>query len=73
VSVNSTRYGAALCGICESGQVIETLHGRLCDKMVGLPICAPKFAMEVQIVRRKVKVKGPIINHWQYIMCLDTE
>jgi len=47
VTVHSTKYGAAMCGICESGQVIEMSHGRLCDKMLGLPICAAKFAMKV--------------------------
>lgn len=73
MSVHTTRYGAALCGICESGQVIEALHGRLCDRMLGLPICAAKLAMAVQIIRRKVKVMGPITNDWQYIMFMDTE
>lgn len=72
MSVHSTRYGAALYGIYESGQVIETLHGRICDKLMGLPIFVANFAMEVQITRRKVRVMGPV-NHRQYIMCMDTE
>jgi hypothetical protein len=63
-------YGVETWEAEEGWKETDKVQGRMCKKILGIPICAANVAAELELGRdnRRSKVMSTLVKYWQKIL-----
>jgi hypothetical protein len=61
--------------VSDAWKEIDKIHGRFCNKILGVPRRAANGAAEIELGRdsRRGKTMSLTLKYWQRILCMDNQ
>jgi hypothetical protein len=75
ISECGMMYGTELWGVHDAWEETDKIHGKFCEKILGVPRCAANGAAEIELGRdsRRGKTMSLTLKYWQRILRMNNQ